>query len=63
MKISKDKTMHFILYSFSIFIYTVGVFVAGLFLGQWLERAWIADQNNLVRRMAAHKNPVKPWDR
>jgi len=38
--------MHFLLYGFSIFIYSLGVFTAGLFVGQWLERIWIADQNS-----------------
>jgi len=44
--------MHFILYAFSIFVYTVGVFVAGLFIGQWLERVWIADQDNPTDKAA-----------
>ena len=42
--------MHFFLYGFSIFIYTAGVFIAGLFVGQWLERVWIADQQGPAGR-------------
>gem|GEM_PF-3507138 len=30
---------HFFLYSFSVFIYTVALFVAGLFIGQAIERS------------------------
>jgi hypothetical protein len=42
--------MHFFLYSFSIFIYSAGVFIAGLFVGKRLERVWIADQRGPTGR-------------
>ncbi len=52
--------MHFILYALTIFIYTVGVFVAGLFIGQWLERVWIADQQSPKGRPAVgSKTPLR----
>jgi hypothetical protein len=56
--------MHFILYAFTIFLYTVGVFVAGLCIGQWLERVWTADQDkSAVRLTAGAKGSLRPWGR
>lgn len=32
--------MHFFFYGMSVALYTVAVFVAGMYLGEKLERAW-----------------------
>lgn len=33
--------MHFFFYGMSVALYTIAVFVAGMYLGEKLERAWV----------------------
>jgi putative Mn2+ efflux pump MntP len=32
--------MHFFFYGLSVFLYSVAVFLAGMYIGEKLERAW-----------------------
>ncbi len=41
---------HIFLYSFSVFVYTVALFVAGLFVGQALERSRSARRGGILNR-------------
>jgi len=38
--------MHFFFYSLSMTLYTVAVFLAGMYIGEKLEKAWTAHQKD-----------------